>query len=135
MKMVGEYEGGSTRLAVPAVLRSATLSLALIATAALAILAVEVQTRLQVTLDDLLNLRAAASAAGESSLEHRASVSLERISAALQLARQVANLISVGALAGAIGQLIFGGASRAIRVACLGMVVLLLVRAYFWDIA
>lgn len=100
----------SSSLRVPSIARTLALPAVLFALALMAVFASEVGLRLQVIMVDLVDAHGLAREAGNASIEQSLAVSIERLGAASSLAAKVA---------GAMG---------------LSAIVMLLIRAFFWDI-
>ena len=97
--------------------------------------AVEVGGRLQIGIEDLLRLQHLVASTKNASLDGPLAVSIERIRAARQLSGFVANVLALGSLAGSVVFAFVGRAARLVRLACVLLVALLFIRAFFWSVA
>jgi uncharacterized membrane protein len=119
---------------VSAMLRHIGLALVFIALALIAVVATGAVRAMHTGLEDLRQAHSIVSKQNDSSVEQMLFAASERMGFATLLAVRVAGAIGGLALLGAIVFAIVGSASRWLRLSSLAIVILLLVRAFFWEI-
>jgi hypothetical protein len=117
-----------------AMLRHIGPALIFIALASIAILATGAVRAMHTGLGDLRQAHSIVSQQKDSSVEQMLFAASERMGFATMMAVRVAAAIGGLALLGATGFAIVGSASRWLRFSSLAIVMLLLIRAFFWEV-